>query len=313
MSPLIDRFGRPVDYLRISVTQRCDHHCFFCHHEGESGPGGEMTPEQIERIVRIGNRHGIRKVKLTGGEALLRDDIVDIVERLAPLTDDLSLTTNGSRLGRLARELADAGLNRINVSLHSLRPDVHRKITGVDDLELIKYGIRAAIDAGMYPVKVNMTVLKGFNEDEIEDMIQYAGEIGAILQLIELQPMPCDGMAMESLRVKLDAIERDLQTRSIRAMRRSLHGRRQYEIPIEGGSVLIEVVRPHHNSTFCARCTRLRVTSDGKFKPCLLRDDNLVDIHDALEDSTSDEILERALKLAVSLRSPYWRGGRTDD
>jgi len=272
-----------------------------------------MTPEQIERIVRVGTRHGIRKVKLTGGEALLRDDIVEIVERLAPLTDDLSLTTNGSHLGHLAEELANAGLNRVNVSLHSLRPDVHRRITGVNDLELIKHGIRAAVDAGMYPVKVNMTILKSFNEDEIEDMIQYTGEIGAILQLIELQPMPCDGMAMESLRVKLDGIERNLQERSIRVTRRSLHGRRQYEIPIESGSVLIEVVRPHHNSTFCAKCTRLRVTSDAQFKPCLLRDDNLVDIHDALNDDASDEVLERALKLAVSLRSPYWRGGRTDD
>ncbi|MCF2137098.1 MAG: GTP 3',8-cyclase MoaA [Candidatus Thorarchaeota archaeon] len=307
---LIDRYGRPVNYLRISLTQRCDHMCFFCHREGEDSPGTEMTTDEIERLVRRGSEKGIRKVKLTGGEALLREDIIEIIRRLSPLTDDLSITTNGTRLAELAQDLKRAGLDRVNVSLHSLKPEVHKAIVGVDDVELVKSGIKAAVDAGLFPVKINMTILKGYNEGEIEDMMKYAGSIGAILQLIELQPMPVESAYMNDLYFSLDEVEKRLQEKATKVKTRSLHGRRQYTIPLEEGDVQVEVVRPHHNSSFCALCTRLRVTSDGKLKPCLLRNDNLVDIHELLQIG-ADKLIDKELEHVTALREPYWKGGTT--
>ncbi len=271
-------------------------------------PGEEMTAAEIELLVRRANLLGIRKVKLTGGEALLREDIVEIVERLSPLTDDLSMTTNGARLATLAHDLRDAGLNRVNISLHSLRRDTHREITGVDDLEIVKRGIERAIAVGLYPVKINMTILRGFNEDEISNMMEYAASIGAILQLIELQPMPEETHNSNDLWVGLEDVERDLRSRAVDITRRSLHGRQQYTIPVGEQTVQVEVVRPHHNSSFCARCTRLRVTSDGHLKPCLLRSDNLIDIHDILR-SKNPEMIDKEMENIMALREPYWKEG----
>ncbi len=267
-----------------------------------------MTASEVERLVQRANQRGIRKVKLTGGEVLLREDIVEIVRRLAPLTDDLSLTTNGTRLAELASKLKQAGLDRVNVSLHTLRDDVHRRIVGADDLNVIKRGIETAIEVGLFPVKINMTILRGYNEGEIGEMMEYAGTIGAILQLIELQPMPTEIGWSDGLWVSLDSIERGLEKRATQVNQRSLHGRRQYTVPLQGKEVLVEIVRPHHNSSFCARCTRLRVTSDGRLKPCLLRSDNLVDVHDLLK-TAKDAQIDRALELVTTLREPYWKGG----
>ncbi len=305
---LIDRFGRPVDYLRISVTQRCDHQCFFCHREGERFPGEEMTPGEIERIVRVAARQGVRRVKLTGGEALVRDDIVEIVRRIAPLVEDLSLTTNGSRLAVLAQDLADAGLNRVNVSLHTLDRETHLRITGTDDIDEVKRGIERAVQVGLSPVKINMTVLRGYNERDIPAMLRYAASVGAILQLIELQPMPDGPEWIRGLWFGLSEIEEEVRRRALRVTRRRLHGRMQYELLVDGsGTVRVEFVKPLHNNEFCSACTRLRVTSDGRLKPCLLRSDNLVDVGGSLHSMSDEEVL-RAIEEAVCRREPYYRG-----
>jgi len=305
---LIDRFGRPVNYLRISVTQRCDHRCFFCHREGERHPEEEMTADEIERLVRVAVQQGIRRVKLTGGEALLREDIVDIVSRISPVLDDLSLTTNGSRLAALAGDLSEAGLDRINVSLHTLDRRTHVNITGTDDLEQVKRGIEAAVRAGLSPVKINMTILRGYNDTEIPQMMRYAMSVGAILQLIELQPMPDDPAWMTDLWYGLSDLEQAIQQRALRVTRRSLHNRMQYEVPLDGGTVRVEFVRPLHNSEFCSACTRLRVTSDGRLKPCLLRSDNLVNVRACLASHIDWEVdVIRALEEAVARREPFYQ------
>ncbi|MCW3992928.1 MAG: radical SAM protein, partial [Candidatus Bathyarchaeota archaeon] len=142
--PLVDPYGRKVNSLRISITQRCNFNCFFCHQEGESNPDGEATPEEIETIVNIAADLGITKVKLTGGEPLLRDDVVEIVRRISPYVDEVSMTTNGYGLEERACELKEAGLKRVNVSLHSAHPDLFCKIIGREAFPEVRKGIEAA-------------------------------------------------------------------------------------------------------------------------------------------------------------------------
>ena len=182
-----DRFGREIRGLRISVTQRCDLACSHCHREGQSPSSTEMSPEEIERLVGVGSSLGIRKVKITGGEPLLRDDIVDIVTRISPMVSEVSVTTNGSHLSAVASDLKKAGLKRVNVSLHTIDPRQYERLCGKNDVSAVVNGIESAISCGMNPVKVNMVVFKDENDSEIQSMIEFCGKVGAILQLIEFE------------------------------------------------------------------------------------------------------------------------------
>ncbi len=306
---LYDRFGRPVTNLRISLTQECNFRCFFCHREGQRFLAkNEMTPEEIERLVRIASRLGIRKVKLTGGEPTVREDIIEIVRKIKPYVRDLSMTTNGSRLKELAEPLAKAGLDRVNVSLHSLKPEVYKKITGVDMLETVLDGIKEAVKY-LSPVKLNMTVMKGLNDGEIWDMIDFSAKTGAILQLIELEA-PREMTETTFFRkyfYPLKPVEKELEKRAVKIRERRMHRRKKYFIPTDYGTAEVEVVRAMHNTVFCANCTRLRVTSDGKFKTCLLRNDDLIDFLSAMRNGASDAELVDIFRKAVLKREPYWR------
>lgn len=310
--PLVDAFGRHINYLRISLTQKCNHACFFCHSEGQSLVGPEMSPEEIERLVQMGATRGVTRVKLTGGEPLLRPDILDIIGKISPLVEDLSLTTNGTLLEDMASDLKDAGLDRVNVSLHTLRVPTYQRMTGFNNLSKVKRGIQSAIDAGLSPVKINMTIIKSINDDEIHSMMRFASEAGAILQLIELQDIPTElAVELDDQRTRIDGLEEQFQQVATRIEQRALHGRRRYTIPVEDGSVEVEVVRSMGNSSFCKSCTRLRVTSDGKLKPCLYREDNLVQVKQFLSDCKYDNQLLDAYIKAVSLRQPFWQEDQT--
>ena len=298
---LTDPFGRKVTGLRIAITSRCNMSCLYCHHEGEEpGEGSrEMSAGEIVKVICAGADLGVKRVKFTGGEPLLRTDLESILERL-PEGLEISLTTNGTLLAERAKSLAEAGLGRVNVSLDSLRPRVYSRITGgtEEDFHRVLLGIEAAIEAGLVPVKVNMVVLKD-NEDEVWDMMEFAMGRGVILQLIEQLDLSGSGLGGDLLR-----IERELEDRADQIITRDLHRRRKYFI--DGAEV--EVVRPIDNTEFCANCTRLRVTSDGKLKPCLLRNDNLVDLGSADLEET-----KRLIEKATLLRSPYFcEGSRSD-
>jgi len=301
---LVDPYGRHVNSLRISLTQRCNFDCFFCHREGESNPRGEATADEVETLVDVAAELGIGRFKLTGGEPLLRDDIVEIVQRIAPYSEEISMTTNGSLLAEKALDLKRAGLRRVNVSLHSKRPEILKEITGRDALTEVKRGIRAAIDAGLEPVKLNMVVLRGINDGEVPEMIELSKELGAILQLIEFQPLERGAESWDEYNYDLRPLEEELEARSEYVHERKLHRRRQYHL--RGGGV-VEVVRPMHNSQFCRFCTRLRVTSDGRLKPCLMRDDNLVEAVSLLRRGAARNALAGAFREAVVRRKPYWR------
>ncbi len=300
---LHDPYGRPIKSLRISLTQRCNFNCFFCHHEGEHGSGDELSVDEVERIVKLVADQGVRKVKLTGGEPLVRDDLVEIVRRISPLVDEVSMTTNASRLEELACPLKEVGLARVNVSLHTLCPESFEKITG-NGTEHVTKGIEAAVKCGLNPVKLNMVVMKDVNHDEIDEMIQYSNKVGATLQLIEFQELE-DGVAhYGKYHYDLVPIEEELAKRSEKVVEREMHLRKIYHLK-EGGRV--EVVRPMHNSKFCAYCTRIRVTSDGKLKSCLMRDDNHVPFVSLMRAGASDEEILGAFMEAVKRREPFWR------
>ena len=301
---LIDPYGRHVNSLRLSLTQRCNFNCFFCHKEGESNPRGEITVDEVEAIAAVAAELGVRRFKLTGGEPLLRKDVVELVQRIASYADEVSMTTNGSLLEKRALDLRSAGLRRVNVSLHSRRADVFKRITECDILSNVEGGIRAAVDAGLEPVKINMVVLGGLNEGEVPDMLEFSKEMGAILQLIEFQPLERGFDSWGGYYYDLQPLEKMLEARSDSVYERELQRRRQYHL--EGGGI-VEVVRPMHNSNFCRSCTRLRVTSDGRLKPCLMRNDNLVEASSLLRHEATRTDLVDAFREAVAKRQPYWR------
>jgi cyclic pyranopterin phosphate synthase len=300
---LMDPYGRHVNSLRISLTQRCNFNCFFCHQEGESGPNGEVTPEEIETIVSVAAELGINKVKLTGGEPLLRDDVVEIVRKISPYVDEVSMTTNGYMLKEKACDLRDAGLKRVNISFHSTDPEKFCKIIGRESVQAVREGIEEAIRCGLSPIKLNMVVMNGINDMEIEDMIAFSRETGVTLQLIEYQALEKGVEEYDSYHFDLKSLEEQLAARSQSIVEREMHRRKQYHL--KGGGI-VEVVRPMHNSEFCAYCTRLRMTSDGHLKPCLMREDNHLEAVSLMRNGSREELVE-AFREAVATREPFWK------
>jgi GTP 3',8-cyclase len=289
---LKDPFNRPVSNLRVSLTPNCNLSCIYCHREGEKAPEGSLSAAEIAEVLRVAAGFGIRSVKFTGGEPTLRQDLTEII-RSVPAGMESSLTTNGTLLAGLAADLKQAGLRRVNVSIDSLDPATYKKITGTDRLSDVLEGIDASLVTGLTPVKLNMVVLKGINDHEIDDFLRYIrGNRDLVLQLIELMNFNnCDHHG------DLNGIEDSLASRSKQIVTRRMHHRKKY--CLDGAEV--EVVRPLHNTEFCAYCNRLRVTSDGKLKPCLLRTDNNVDIRGKSGKELEDLFIE-----AVRRREPFY-------
>ena len=305
--PLSDHCGRPLLNLRISITQRCNLRCTYCHREGEvqhaNVSAEKMTCDEIVRIAKTAVSLGITRIKLTGGEPLMRQNVCDVVKGIAeiPGLRDLSMTTNGLLLEKLAKPLCEAGLKRVNISLPSLNPETYNKLTG-GKLESALAGIKAAIEAGFSPVKLNMVVLKGVNVRDVPEMIDFARDMGVILQLIELDPVNVSQEYFSKHHRLLNEQEEMLRQKATSIeTRRLMHNRLIYHLP----NVTVEVVHPTENSDFCMHCTRLRVTSDGKLKPCLMRNDNLTDILSAIRSGANDEELKQLFVKANDLREPF--------
>jgi len=267
-----------------------------------------MSPGEIERLVGVGTSLGIRKVKITGGEPLLRDDIIDIVARISPMVSEVSITTNGSRLSGLASPLRRAGLRRVNVSLHTLDPKRYARLCGREDVTAVVAGIKSAIGSGMNPVKVNMVVFKDENVSEIQSMMEFCAGVGAVLQLIEFESDRENLNDSEFSRryFSLKGVEMELAAKSVATSVNELHRRKRYVVPNGGTPVTVEVVRPMHNTEFCSSCTRIRMSSDGRLKPCLLDRSGEVDVLSALREGSSDSELRRLFLKAIANRKPYW-------
>ena len=274
----------PINHLRISVTQRCNIQCFYCHHEGQEQISYEMTPDEIYTRVSDMAELGIEYVKITGGEPLLRKDILDIISKIRSIPEikEISMTTNGFLLKELAFDLKKAGLDRINVGCDALYSNELPK-----SMDIILPSIQQALLAGLQPIKVNMVVLKGLNDHEIPSMIEHASQVGFILQLIEL--IPNDDPSFDQYHLSLDALEKELKKKADRVVVRNLQSRKQFHL----GKVIIEIVGPTQ-SGFCQGCKKIRITSDGMIKPCLMRSDNLIP-YTGIE----------SIKQALQLKSPY--------
>jgi len=300
-----DRFGRPLTGLRVSVTNDCNLSCFYCHSEGCSSGNRQMTAEEIGKAIELAAEFGTRKVKLTGGEPLLRDDIIEVLRAIPkPPIEEVSMATNGTQLAGLAQDLKEAGLDRVNISLDTLDPETYASITGNPMLEDALAGVEAALRAGLKPLKINMVLLDGINDSDVDQMFEYASSKGAILQLIELLQTPLNELSFASCHLDLDEIERRFGGRALSVeTRQTMHARRKYLLP-EGE---IEFVRPMHNSEFCMHCTRLRLTPDGYLKPCLLRGDNLVELLSHLRAGETDKA-RAAFDEAIARREPFFRG-----
>lgn len=290
---LKDPYNRPVSNLRISLTPKCNLSCIYCHREGEKAPKESLSAAEITEILRVAAHFGIRSVKFTGGEPMLRTDLLEIIKSV-PAGMESSITTNGTLLAGLAADLKQTGLRRVNVSIDSLNHETYKKITGTDKLDAVLEGITAALKTGLTPVKLNMVVLAGINDHEIDDFLTFVrGNRNLVLQLIELMHFnECTNHG------NLNSVEDELAARSKQIITRRMHHRKKY--CLDGAEV--EVVRPLHNTEFCAFCNRLRVTSDGKLKPCLLRTDNHIDIR-----GKSGNELEELFKKAISLREPFYK------
>ena len=300
-----DKYERPILSLRITITNRCNENCLYCHHDGMVSSKDEMTPDELYTICKIAKRIGVRKIRLSGGDPLIRKDIVEIVEKIASLDfKDISLTTNGVLLGKYAEDLKNAGLDRVNVSLDTLDRDTYKHVTSMDYLNEAKEGILKAVEVGLYPVKINMVVMKDLNTNEIKDMFNFCKENGMILQLIELiESENCDDdkfsadyhYPLDSIENRLSDIADDVRERKF------MQGRKKYYI--NDGE--IEIVRPVDNSSFCASCSRLRITPDGKIKPCLLRNDNLVELISYVRNGASEDELEELFINGINKREPF--------
>ena len=305
---LVDAYGREIRSLRFSLTNRCTLNCIYCHHEGESIENknkGEISAELVIEIARVASAYfDIRKIKFSGGEPLMRNDLAEIVQGMRAFENDISVTTNGIFLSKYAAELADAGLDRVNVSLDTLKEERYDSITrSKNNLPLVIEGIYSAIDVGLTPIKLNMVLLKGINDDEIADMMRFVRDCNkrgngnsVILQPIEL--MPSFNPPMLQYKADFGKVEDELKSKASSIKTRELQRRKKYFVD----GVEVEVVHPIDNTEFCANCSRLRITSDGKLKGCLLRDDNLVPV-----ENTEEEHILTQLKLAMKYREPFYR------
>lgn len=302
---LVDRYGRPTTDLRISVTERCNFRCHYCHNEGQgslvtppSAPhADEMTPAEVERLVRIGAEFGITKVKLTGGEPLVREDLEDIVRRISSHVE-VSLTTNGSMLEHRAQGLKAAGLARCNVSLDSLAPKEFEEIRG-GQLAPVLRGVRAALEAGLKPLKINLVVYRNTVKN-IDSIIDYVGSTdGLRLQLIQFMP---EMAWMKPLAVDIETVRLMLESKADAVQERRLHRRKRYRIQ----GAWVEIVDPVNNPDFCMGCHRLRITHDGKLKGCINVNSNLV-----LTRGLDDDGIRAAYRQAVAVRAPFYQGAQT--
>lgn len=297
---LVDGFGREVSGVRVSLTDRCNFDCVYCHNEGLGDTRGPMDPaedemntDEVVRFLEVVREFGVEKVKFTGGEPMLRDDLEEIIRR-TPDEMETSLTTNGTFLPGRAEELREAGLDRVNVSQDALDREDFAEITKAGAYDRVLEGVEAALEAGLDPVKLNMVVFEGTVEF-IPEMVEHVAEnSGLQLQLIEYMP---EIAGHPEWAIDIERVHEWLSERADRIEHREMHDRRRYWV--NGG--MVEIVDPVGNETFCANCHRVRVTHEGYLKGCLNRNDDLR----PMGDMTKDEIRE-AFREVVDNRVPYY-------
>jgi cyclic pyranopterin phosphate synthase len=299
-----DRFNREIDYLRISVTDRCNLGCVYCmpgKRPRTASPSKVLTSEEAVRLVKVATRFDVRKVRLTGGEPLLRKDILDIIREVKGLgIRDLSLTTNGIKLAEMAEDLKEAGIDRLNISLDSMKPERYRSMTDGGELEKVLSGINAAERVGLEPIKINMVPIRGVNDNEIEDFARITLEKPYHIRFLEFMP---------SGREKLWDDKRCIKSEEIRKRVEAIGDLRKLEFKGKGPSRnyrfkdapgYVGFISPLSHS-FCYMCNRLRVNALGKIRPCLFAKESVDILGPMRKGATDDELAELILK-AIELK-----------
>jgi len=306
MNPILrDNFGRTIDYLRLSVTDRCDLRCQYCMPKGFKDfaePGGWLSFEELTRLVAVFARLGLRHLRLTGGEPLVRRDLPVLVRMLAeiPGLAAISLSSNCMRMEKLAGPLAEAGVKRLNVSLDSLRPERFREITGGGWLDKVLRGIEAAREAGMWPIKINTVAMKGFNDDEFDDLIAYCVEHGYALRFIETMPVGDTGRQALGSYLNLQQVRQELVERHglVPASMVGAGPARYYRVP--GSETRIGFITPI-SQHFCATCNRVRLSCEGDLFACL-GNEHRYGLREPLRAGCSDEELTEHVLAAINLK-----------
>ncbi len=313
----MDPFGRTIDYLRVSVTHRCNERCLYCMPEPNDRPvssGDCLTADEILRVVRTAAGLGFRKIRLTGGEPLVRPDLCDLIQEAAavPGIEGIGLSTNGLRLARLAPSLAAAGLRGINVSLDTLDPIVYRRMTG-GDLQRVLDGIRAAQAAGLARIKLNCVLMRGINETEIEPLARFAAARGLPIRFIELMPLTT---SMDPHRLRFLPAEEAMARLGppdawIPHPRSSEDWGPARYCRLPNGGASVGWIRPLTDPRFCDSCNRMRLTVDGQLRPCL-GDPTEFDLRKILRQTASDEPVRDCLLRAIAAKPGQHRFHRLD-
>jgi GTP 3',8-cyclase len=314
---LSDKFGRPITDLRISITDHCNYKCVYCRTGNEGALYGDLPFADYLRMARIFATLGIKKIRLTGGEPLLRKGIVPFVRDLAQLRSadgtplEIALTTNGHLLAELAQPLKDAGLNRVTVSMDAVDPERFARITRVrNGYANVLAGIRAAKGAGLEPVKVNCVLLRGFNEDQIVPFGKFARDEGVVLRFIEFMPLEEDRVWSRDVVVPLDEILTRMA--EFRPLVEIAHGRsetaRRYRF--DDGLGEIGIIAPVSHP-FCGHCSRVRITSDGKLRTCLFSVWDH-DLHAQMRRGATDAQLETFIRGVIQKKEARHHIGEPD-
>ncbi len=301
---MIDPFGREVSYLRVSVTDRCDFRCVYCMSENMTflPKTDVLSLEELDRLCSAFVRKGVKKLRLTGGEPLVRRNIMSLFRNLSRhlksgALEELTLTTNGSQLPKYAAELVDCGIKRINVSMDSLNADKFRELTRWGDLDKVQEGIRAAKEAGL-AIKINAVALRNFNDGEIADLIRWCGDEGHDLTLIETMPLgDIGGNRVEQYLPLSEVRERLEQTFTLTDIDHKTSGPARYVSVKETGRKLGFITPLTHN--FCEGCNRVRLTCTGTLFMCLGQND-AVDLRAPLRASADDNLLSQAIRDAIA-------------
>ncbi|MFW5452235.1 GTP 3',8-cyclase MoaA [Thioalkalivibrio sulfidiphilus] len=305
MAQLTDRFGRHIQYVRLSVTDQCDLRCFYCMPRGFKDfeePEHWLTFDEITRVIGAFGRLGVQRVRVTGGEPLVRKNLPDLVSRLAGLEgiNDISLSTNATRMRKHAGELKAAGVARINVSLDSLKPEVFRQVTG-GKLEKVLDGLMAAKAAGFAPIKINMVAMKGVNDGEFEDMVEFCLEHDFTLRFIETMPMGDTGRhASQDHYLNLQDVKTRLARRFDLVPGVMPGGGPARYMQVAGTDLRIGFITPI-SQHFCETCNRVRLSVDGTIYTCLGQEHNL-ELRPLLRAGCSDDELFDAIQRAVDLK-----------
>ncbi len=291
---MVDQYGRKITYLRLSVTERCNLKCIYCT------PGSKehctlLTTQEIDRIVRAFVQLGIRKVRITGGEPLVRSDIVTIVQNISALgsVEDIPMTTNGILLPGCVKQLKEAGLTRLNISLDTLRPDRFEKITGFDRLDDVLQGVKLALENHI-PIKINAVLVRGINDGEIDDLIGLTRDMPIHVRFIELMPIGAFGENNKDKVVTGDEIL--IRRPDLIPLPERESGGVARMFYVKGYLGKVGLISPMSHQ-FCHDCNRMRVTSDGKLRPCL-GNNGAVDLLPIVREGSDEQLLE-AIEKAI--------------